>query len=308
MAYRYAEIAAPPAHLFSRTRIPPSPHLAMIPPGIHRWISMDSEARFRKGPHPTLGPDSVEYRINSDGYRTGELDQAAQAGANKVRVVCIGTSGAFGAGLPEESTFPVVFGRLLEGHVGRPVMVWNLSLGGTGPDYVTRMLFSVIPVLQPNVLLLTSFPFNRRELIGETGKIFVASGRTHWQQRFSDPEQWQMSNVCARICNPYTDLVNMVTNLKIWESLCDDAGIPWLFTTEAYAAQMAPIEPLLRDPRRLVGPGVHALIDRCRREPATGLARDMLHAGIAPNREIAESFLARLIEIYPDQVGALMNG
>ncbi len=279
----------------------------MLPPGNHRWCSMDSEARYRKQPHPKLGPDSVEYRINAHGYRTDDLKRAAEIGADKVRVLCVGASGAFGTGLPEEATFAAVFGRLLEDRLRRPVQVWNLSNGGTGPDYVTRMLFSAIPVLAPHVVLLTSFPFNRRELIDETGRILVASGRTYWQQRLSDPLLWQMNDVCRKTSNPYSDLLNTLTNLKVWESICDDAGIPWLFITEGFAEQMTPLEPFLREPRRLVGPGIQALIEQHRSEPVEGLARDMLHAGVAPNREIAEALVRRLIELNPDQLAALLR-
>lgn len=305
MPYRFAEPGTPPAHLFSAKQIPPSPLLRMIRPGLHRWIGLDSEARYRERPHPVLRPDSVEYRINSHGYRTAELDRASEIGANAVRVVCIGSSGAFGAGLPEEATFPVVFSKLLGQHLAQPVAVWNLSMGGTGPDYVTRMLFSAISVLAPHVILLTTFPFNRREFIGETGRIFVASGHTYWQQRLTDPGQWEMDNVCRKTCNPSSDLVNVLTNLKVWESFCDDASIPWLFTTEAYSTQMEPLAPFLREPRKLVGPGIHALIKLYRTQPTDGLARDMRHAGIRPNREIAAALLERLIELYPCQIAAL---
>jgi hypothetical protein len=305
LPYQFAPVAAAPAQLFSRTEIPPSPHLSHIPPGTHRWLSLDSEANYRKNPHPVLGADNVRYSINRHGYRTTDLDKAARDGHGKIRIVCIGSSGGFGTGLPEEATFPVVFRDLLQKHIGREAIVWNLSLGGTGADFVTRMLFSAIPVLRPHVMLFTCFPFNRREFIGETGRIFVSSAMPNWHQRLSDPEHWLFDDVCRRICNPYNDLTNMVANIKVWEALCDEAHIPWLFTTEAFAEQLEPIEFLLREPRKMVGPGVMALIRIHRSEPAGGLARDMLHAGIRPTRELAEAMFARLLEIYPADVAAL---
>jgi hypothetical protein len=305
---QFAAIAEPPAHLFSNTQIPPSPHLQSIPPGTHQWLGMDSAARYRHNPHPLLGADDVTYEINPQGYRTGDLRQASEVGKDALRVVCIGSSGAFGAGLPQSATFPSLVRALIEDHLQRPVVLWNLSLGGTGADYVTRMLFSAIPVLRPNFVLLTCYPFNRREYIGETGRIFVASATPHWQQRFTDPGHWVMDKACAKVCNPYTDLTNFVTNLKVWESLCDDAGIAWLFTTEGYASQLAAIEFLLREPRKMVGPGIHALISAYRSEPATGLARDMLHAGTRPNQELAQALFARLIELYAARLEAIAQG
>lgn len=308
MPLHFADIAKAPAHLFSATEIPPSPHLQAIPPGIHRWLGMDSEARYQQNPHPLFGADDVTYSINPQGYRTGDLSQASDVGGDAVRVVCIGSSGAFGAGLPRSATFPSLFRDLVEEQVQRPVVLWNLSLGGSSAEYVTRMLFSAIPVLRPHLVLLTCFPFNRREFIGETGRIFVASANPHWQQRFTDPGHWVMDNACAKVCNPYTDLTNFVTNLKVWESLCDDAGIAWLFSTEAFASQLAPIEFLLREPRKMVGPGIHALIKAYRADPATGLARDMLHAGTRPNQELAQALFARLMELYAPQLSAIAQG
>lgn len=305
MPYQFAEIGGAPARLFSQTEIPPCPNLSFIGPGKHHWLSLDSEASYRKNPHPTLGADSVEYAINSHGYRTGDLSREVELARNKVRVLCIGSSGAFGIGLPEADTLPIVFRDRLQQHTGREAIAWNLSAGGTGADYVTRVLFSALPVLRPHVVLLTCFPFNRREFIGETGRLFISSGSPKWRQRFSDPENWQFDDVCGRVCNPYNDLTNMVTNLKVWESLCDDAEVPWLFATEAFAEQLSPIEFLLREPRKLVGPGVMALIRLYRSEPATGLARDMLHAGVKPTRELAQSMFERFLQIYPAQAAAL---
>lgn len=305
MPHQFAEIDSAPTKLFSRTDIPPCPNLSFVGPGQHRWLSLDSEASFRKNPHPVIGEGDVEYAINRHGYRTSDLDRAAEAGRGKLRIVCIGSSGAFGIGLPESDTLPMVFRDLLQRHSGREAIAWNLSAGGTGADYVTRVLFSAIPVLRPHVALLTCFPFNRREFIGENGRLFIASAMPKWQQRFSDPENWQYEDVCRRVCNPYNDLTNMVSNLKVWESVCDDAGVPWLFATEAFAEQITPIEFLLRDPRKLVGPGIMALIRLHRSKPATGLARDMLHAGIEPTRVLGQSMFDRLLEIYPAQVTAM---
>jgi len=305
LPFSFADIGTPPAHLFSTTEIPPSPHLQSIPPGTHQWLGMDSEARYQRAPHPLFGADDVTYSINPQGYRTWDLSQASEVGRDAVRVACIGSSGAFGAGLPQSATFPNLFRTLVEEQVRRPVVLWNLSLGGASAEYVTRMLFSAIPVLRPHLLLLTCFPFNRRELIGETGRVFVASATPHWQQRLTDPGHWVMDKACSKVCNPYTDLINFVTNLKVWESLCDDAGIAWLFTTEAYASQLAPLEFLLREPGKMVGPGIHALIKAHQDNPATGLARDMQHAGTRPNQELAQLLFTRLMELYAPQVNAV---
>jgi hypothetical protein len=154
--------------------MPPNPLLGYISPGVHQWLSLDSEQAYRRNPHPTLGPGSIVYRINRHGYRTYEFDQASEVNRDRLNVVCVGSSGAFGIGIPDDKLFLNLFAEHLSRHTGRAVVTWNLSQGGTGADYVTRMLFSAIPVLKPHVLLLTCFPLNRREFIGEEGRIFAS--------------------------------------------------------------------------------------------------------------------------------------
>lgn len=305
--FKLAELGQPPAYLFSDIEIPPNPDMLGDMSGVHHWFGLDNEAHYRANPHPRFGPDDVEYRINRHGYRCPELDVATRKAADSVTVACIGSSGLFGAGLPASMVFDALFRQMLEDHLGRPVVNWNLGVGGTGPEYVTRMLFSVIPVLKPDVVLLTTFPFNRREFIGERGRIYTTQAKPHWQHRFTDPERWQMHHCCGQISNPYNHAVSFVTNAKVWESVCDKAGAMWLFTTEGYAEHIESINHLMSEPLKMVGPGIHAMIEKYRAVPETGLARDMRHAGILPNRELAEILFARLLDLYSDRIEQLKS-
>lgn len=298
----FAELGKAPAFLLSRTEIPPSPD---TPHGeTHKWMSLDSEANYRKKPHPTFGPDDVEYRFNRQGYRCPEFDQRAEG---DVTFACVGASGLFGTGLPEPLTLPFLLRDKFQALLGRRVVSWNMGVGGTGLDFVTRMLFSVLPVLKPDIVLLTTHPFNRRELIGETGRIFSSQTYSHWQHIFTDPERRQMQRVCERVSNPYNHVMQFITSAKVWESLCDDAGAMWLFTTEGFAEQISPADGFMREPRKMVGPGMFTLVRKYRHEPATGLARDMLHPGILPTQELADILFARYTELYSDRLEKLKH-
>ena len=296
----FAELGKPPVYLLSTEEIPPSPGGPTF--SAHRWVSLDSEANYRKNPHPTFGPDDIEYRFNRHGYRCGEFDQRSE---DDIHLACIGSSGLFGIGLPEPMTLPALLSDKLQTLLGRRVVSWNMGLGGTGPDFVTRMLFSVLPVLKPHFVLLTTHPFNRREFIGETGRVFCSQTYGHWQHLFTDPERRQMQRATKLVSNPYNHVMQFITNAKAWESLCDDAGAMWLFTTEGFADQIASVDRFMREPRRMVGPGMFTLIRKYRSEPATGLARDMLHPGILPTQELAESLFARYVELYSDRLEKL---
>lgn len=288
-----------PAYLLSATRIPPSPNLRPGRVGRLHWFCADSEENYRKRPHPALGPEDVVYQINSDGYRCAELAGRDWASDPSIRIVGIGSSGLFGAALPEENTCLAVLADRLRVELGRPVTYWNLSNGGSSADYVSRMLFSVLPVMRPHLLVLTAFPINRRELFGDSGRPFIVDARPHWQHRLLDPERSRLHRAARTVCNPYNNLMNLLVNMKTWESLCDDAGVPWLFMTEAYTRHIEGLLPMLRKPRKVVGPGMHALIEAHRNDPTEGLARDMMHAGKLPNRLMAEQLLETLKALYP---------
>jgi hypothetical protein len=202
--------------------------------------------------------------------------------------------------------------RLLQGMLGkllgRTVESWNLGVGGTGPEYLTRMLFSVLPIIKPDIVLLTTHPFNRREFIGETGRIYSSQTHgAHWQHLFTDPERRQMQRACTVISNPYNHVTQFVSNAKVWESLCDDAGVMWLFTTEGFTEHIASVDYLMREPRKMVGPGMFTLTKKYRSDPELGLARDMLHPGIKPTQELAEIVFARFQELYASRLAALKN-
>jgi hypothetical protein len=300
----FAELGKAPAYLLSRTEMPPSPE--GVEPGIRRWHSLDSEANYRKNPHPRFNTESIEYRFNKQGYRCDEFDRIASRSSDVVTLACIGSSGLFGTGLPLAETLPVLLQGKFQELLGRPVESWNLGVGGTGPEYVSRMLFSVLPIIKPDIVLLTTHPFNRREFIGETGRIYSSQTHgAHWQHMFTDPERRQMQRACAVVSNPYNHVTQFVTNAKVWESLCDDAGVLWLFTTEGFAEHIATADSVMREPRKMVGPGMFVLTKQYRDKPEVGLARDMLHPGVRPTRELADTLFARYRELYADRLHTL---
>jgi hypothetical protein len=301
--YAFPKLGAPPAHLLDQTALPPSPLLARYSAGTYRWLGGDSPRVYRKQPHPRLGPDDVEYRINALGYRGGQPDAPPPEAA--ATLLCIGSSGLFGTGLPEPETLPAQTAAQLEARLARPVHFWNLSLGGSSADYVTRVLFSAVAVLAPDLVLLSAFPFNRREMINDQGRILAALGSLHWKQRIIDPEQYRLNRVCNDTCNPFQDAMNFLTNFKVWESVCDDAGVPWVFVSESVGGHIDPMRPFMREPRRAIDSG---MFDRTRAyadDPAAGIARDRLHPGVAPFADIAQAVTHAYFTCFPQQMSEL---
>jgi len=142
-----------PLFLYSETELPPS---GITQTDIElRWFANDTEKRFRQKPHPSLKPDDILYRFNSKGYRCGEFSQPSNP--DTLKVVSIGASEVFGVGLPVAKTFPQLFCDKLEKVYGCETINWNLGVSGTSADYISRVLFSALPVLKPDIVLIV-FP------------------------------------------------------------------------------------------------------------------------------------------------------
>lgn len=269
------------------------------------WHGTDSEERFRQNPHPTLGPQDVDYRFNAQGYRSREFDAARDAGT--LTVLALGASEVMGIGIPQDKTFPAVFARLLGESLGRPAIEWNLGVGGSSSDYIARMLVSALPVLRPDVVLMT-FPHQaRRELLGDDGRIHFynreAAGKKKFADRFLDPERFVLNQASTNLSSEFNDAINQYKNYKVCEALCEQHGTMWLFSATCDAF-LTPIASVV-DEARWVRPGIRELKFGAGDDIGLKLARDMLHPGIGPHQEMAQRLLAQLRARYADRLRSL---
>lgn len=292
-----------PLHLLSTRRMPLAPK---TPPHARlAWHGTDSEERFRENPHPTLGPQDVDYRFNAHGYRCREFDVAR--GADTLTVLAIGASEVMGIGVPQDRTFPAVFARLLGESLGRPAIEWNLGVGGSSSDYIARMLVSALPVLRPDVVLMT-FPHQaRRELLGDDGRIHFynreAAGKKKLADRFLDPERFVLNKASTNLSSEFNDAMSQYKNYKVCEALCEQHGAMWLFsaTCDAFLESIAQ----LVDEAHWVRPGIRELKFGTGDDVGMKLARDMLHPGIGPHQAMAQRLLAQLQLRYADRLRSL---
>jgi hypothetical protein len=281
-----------PLHLLSAVQMPFAPR---TPPHARRtWQGTDSEERFHRRPHPTLGPADVDYRFNAHGYRCGEFDAVRDEAV--LTVVSLGASEVMGTGVPEDRTFTAVFARLLGEAVGRPAVGWNLGVGGGSADGIARMLFSALPVLRPDVVVI-SFPHPaRREHLGDDGRVHCHNRegprRHKLSERLLDPEDFVLTQANLNLSSEHNDTMNLYKNYKVCEALCEASAVSWLFcaTRDAYLERIA---HLVSAPH-WVRPGIGDLKSTSIADPAGALARDMQHPGIAMHREMAERLLDHL--------------
>ncbi|MBP7914487.1 MAG: hypothetical protein KAZ63_04000 [Vitreoscilla sp.] len=291
-----------PLYLFSTEHIPASPKPE--PDALSAWHGPDNEKRYRKEPHPTLGPDDVQYRFNTLGYRSRECTPAD--GGQTLGVAVLGASEILGIGVPQDATVSAVFARLLGQHLERPVVDWNFGIGGTSPDYITRMLVSVLPVLRPTVVLMVFPHAARREHIDADGKVWLFNNGLASQRRLAtrllEPERHALVQASMSLASESNDAVNLYKNYLACAALCEQHGAMWLFsaTRDSFLDEIAH----LVDPAHRVQPGLGDLkISFGDRNLAVG--RDMHHPGIGPHREMAALFLATLEACYADRLRLL---
>lgn len=293
-----------PLYLLSTQHMPFAPKLE--PDGFCTWHGSDSEKRFRKQPHPALGPDDVHYRFNSHGYRCGEFD-VPEGDEAPVKVVILGASEILGTGVPQDRTVSAVFARLLGERLGRPAVEWNLGIGGSSPDYIARLLISVLTVLRPDVVLM-GFPYHgRREHIDADGRVsYFNTGRAGHRklaERLLEPDKYALMQASMTLSSEYNDAISLYKNYQVCEALCEKHGAMWLFsaTRDAFFEQVAH----LVDHTHWVRPGLSDLKAGYADNPDEGLARDMQHPGIGPHRDMAAQYIEKLQARYGDRLRLL---
>jgi len=295
-----ATINRPPLYLFSNEHMPLVSKMAYQ----QKWYGTDSEERYKNNPHSFLGPEDVVYRFNSLGYRCPEFN--ADRFEKKLTVVSIGASEVFGIGLPEDKVFAQVFADLLAEQFECNVVNWNLGLGGSCADYMSRVIVSALPVLKPDIVLLV-FPFyGRREHIDDNGRIFYFNHRNaeynknRLKNSLIDPLDATITQAQMALSSDHGDQINLYKNYQVCASLCEKYKVMWLFSA-FHIAFFSQLQHLIATPH-LVGPGLEDLKCNYQVDPGLRLARDMQHPGIGPHKEMAENLFERLKSLYFDRL------
>ena len=243
-----------------------------------QWFSTDSEENYHLNPHPCLGPNDVSYSFNPAGYRCEGFDCRKD-----LVVVSVGCSWTQGIGVPWEHTYPEVFCQQLRRHTEKSVTNWNMGFEAKSNDYIARTLLCVLPILKPDVALVTFTYPNRREYVSVDGEMIdlLASHVKSRNRKHRDILQHLLA-----LASHHEDLLNMYKNYKLAEFALNQAGTKWLFSA-VRVDQFAPIVNLL-DSRRFVEVGI----------PRLDNARDSIHPGVRSMQAYARSLFSRFLEVY----------
>ena len=249
-----------------------------------QWADIDTEENFQaRGGHPIYNAQSITYRFNSLGYRCPEFDAPGE-----IRIISVGCSHTMGVGLPQEDVFHERFAKRLQEHTGRSVVNWNLGVGGSSNDYITRTLFLAIPFLNPDLVLVNFTNLSRREYVSVENKFFYFFPNGCPYNDYVRRDIWRHFK---ELTSPYDDELNFFRNYKAVEALLSDRC--WLFST--------------REPESLDRLNGHAnLTNYVGNLINLDTARDKIHAGPKSHEALANAYWEKFfLRGFSSGLGAL---
>ena len=127
-----------------------------------RWLHTDSEENYRRHGNKAYAVEDVSYELNSLGYRSKEF---CEIDHTAFKILVAGCSETFGVGMPLHRTYGHQLATALRKAYDISTEVINLGMGSQSADYMARMLFQSVPILQPHYVFCLFPDRSRREYI-----------------------------------------------------------------------------------------------------------------------------------------------
>ncbi len=147
----------------------PSLHYVVLPREAY-WEEFDNEERYDlNGGHPRYSKTDIVYSNNSLGYRSPEFDIDREG---KFVIAIVGCSNSKGVGLPLHETYGELLKKNVEQIVGKPVIVFNLSHGGSSNEKIAIRSLRAVDHLKPD-FLITQWTYTSRLLFVQKDGVLV---------------------------------------------------------------------------------------------------------------------------------------
>jgi hypothetical protein len=224
------------------------------------WFSSDAEAQFRKNGHNIFAERDVDYKFNSDGYRSPEF---SERGA--INILYAGCSRTFCTGLPEDIAMPAQLTRNISDLAGRPIHYWSIAHPSLSNDAISRLLVFALPFLKPDWLFVQFAPIFRREYFHEDGQMRrVLLNRT---PKEVDKPMRIAQEAFLDLASDHENILNLFRAYKLVQATAQQHAKGWSHTFVQF--DVAQSFPNLLDKESFLGFGVNNI----------DLARDNAHAG-----------------------------
>lgn len=237
-----------------------------------KWFQGDSEEHYREFGNRSYGPDDVEYRFNSYGYRSREIDPSSPS----LKVMYVGCSFTFGTGLPEHEVWTTVTTEHLKNRLGREVETHNFGLPGFGSDTFSMIVAQVLPILKPDLLVVLFSDQSRRthyHTWDDRQKLLVnvkagvdPSVRQAFLTLQSDPQDWY----------------EWCRNFNLIDLAAKAGNVPWVWQSINPSYIPNEIGGYVRTDNRITTDFPAVASD-------TVMARDNVHPGAPAHREFADA-------------------
>jgi hypothetical protein len=153
-------------------------------------------------------PETISYKLNSDGFRSEEFDSSAD------NLVALGCSFTMGVGLPYTDLWPSRLAHALN------LRACNFGWGGASSDQCFRIAEYWVPHLKPKLVVLLNPPRGRMEVIinettGESESIMPSDNHPD-----AFVKKWLSADENQRL--------NNLKNRLAIGAICSQLNIPFL--------------------------------------------------------------------------------
>jgi hypothetical protein len=242
-----------------------------------RWTLGDTEQGYRaSGGHPIYDETSVEYKLNSLGYRCPEFIDRGQ-----IRMISIGCSYTYGVGLPQTALFHERFAERLGSEIGTSVVNWNLGSGAVSNNYIARLMHIAVPILKPDIVLILFTHLSRREYITAANEAL----KYRPTAMNTDPVHGEIFDHLSALTSKYDDQLNFFRDFKSIKALL--TGTLWAYSF-CNASEVSNIGIHLEANHRVRDHLIEG--SRSRRAGPRDTARDHRHPGPLTHQTIYECF------------------
>lgn len=263
-------------------RAGPKPGASLLPCDTRSMLHAPGEIKKSYGSDTS---ETVEYRFNSAGYRSEELDPGA-----KLRILIVGESHALGNGVPFECSLGQRFKHHLAQALNWPeaaINVINLSVGGASADYCARTLLRQIDGVAPD-LVLGLLP------VADRIEDYTAKQAKNYKVSDIDIEEIENAPIPVQgfidLYNVHFGRMNLAKNALLMQSICRLRGIESILVSEVLrpknyqTAILSPVYEQLDQGRLLL----HRFFEK-----RADLAADGMHAGKRTHEALAIRMLTR---------------
>lgn len=152
----------------------------VYPPNLTiEWVDTDTpeNAQYEK---------DIRYEFNEYGFRSDSFESQSD-----INILTCGCSMTVGVGVDQHENWTNQLKLKLEKYTGKSVTAWNLATAGASPDYVTRSIWKVDTLLNPEMVFVYWPAMTRLELpdLNKPGKIIQSfMGDDNFPKHFIDED------------------------------------------------------------------------------------------------------------------------